>query len=84
MIVLQTESQLFDVIGALGASGCSSRGLYGREQEGHQDSDNGIDDKQFDEGERRNDLFRAMGRQAKSFHGAHLLRSSGEAAAAIQ
>ncbi len=53
MVVVQSESELFQVVGTLHPSCRFSRGLNGGQQQGDQHADDGNDDEKFHEGETR-------------------------------
>jgi len=50
-IIVDCQAQLLHVVGALGASGCFSRRLHGRQQQRDQNRDDGDHDQQLDQRE---------------------------------
>ena len=53
MVIVQCQSELFEIVGALHSSGGFSCGLDGGQEQADQDADDGDDDQKFDEGESR-------------------------------
>ena len=53
MVVVDRQSQLLEVVGALHAAGRLAGGLHRRQEQGHQDADNGDHDEELDERETR-------------------------------
>jgi hypothetical protein len=51
VVILQRQAELFQIVLALRAPGRFTRLLHGRKQQGHQHSDDGDDDQQFDQRE---------------------------------
>jgi hypothetical protein len=51
MVVVQAQADLLEVVGALHPVGGRPHFLHRRQQQGDQDTDNGNDDEELDEGE---------------------------------
>jgi hypothetical protein len=51
VVVLARQSHLLEMVGALNAAGRFPRRLHGREQQRHQNADDGNDNQQFHERE---------------------------------
>ena len=52
VVVVQRNPQLMEIVLALGTSRCFTSLLYGRQQQGNQNGDDGDNDQQFNQCER--------------------------------